>query len=97
MSIDLYLNYFIVASSRNLSKKNIFNTIIRNCLELLLTDTENPEAATGGVLLKKVYLKILQTSQENICARDSFLIKLQTSNTSGKLNFKTHFCIYMLF
>ena len=34
-------------------------------------------AATGGVLLKKVFLEISQNSQENICARVSFLIKLQ--------------------
>ena len=34
------------------------------------------EAANGGVLLKKVLLEILQNSQENTCARDSFLIKL---------------------
>ena len=37
----------------------------------------NTEAATGGVLLKKVFLEISQNSQENPCARDSFLIKLQ--------------------
>ena len=31
------------------------------------------EAATRGVLLKKVFLKIAQNSQENTCARVSFL------------------------
>ena len=36
------------------------------------------EAATGGVL-KKVFLKISQNSQEDTCARVSFLIKLQAS------------------
>ena len=35
------------------------------------------EAATEGVLLKNVFLKILQNSQENTCARVSFLIKLK--------------------
>ena len=35
------------------------------------------ETATRGVLLKKVLLKISQNSQENRCARVSFLIKLQ--------------------
>ena len=35
------------------------------------------EAATRGDLYKKVFLKVLQNSQENTCARDSFLIKLQ--------------------
>ena len=32
------------------------------------------EAATEGVLWKKMFLKILQNSQENTCARVSFLI-----------------------
>ena len=30
--------------------------------------------------VKKVFLKILQNSQENTCARASFLIKLQASD-----------------
>ena len=34
------------------------------------------EAVTGGVLWQKVFLEILQNSQENTCARVSFLIKL---------------------
>ena len=37
------------------------------------------EAATWGILSKKLFLKILQISQENNCARVSFLIKLQAS------------------
>ena len=35
------------------------------------------KAATGGVLYKKVFLEILQNSQENTSARASFLIKWQ--------------------
>ena len=35
------------------------------------------EAATRGVLWKKVFLEISQNSQENTCASVSFLIKLQ--------------------
>ena len=35
------------------------------------------EAATRGVLCKKVFLEISQNSQEKTCARVSFLIKLQ--------------------
>ena len=35
------------------------------------------EAATRGVLYEKVFLEIKLNSQENICARISFLIKLQ--------------------
>ena len=30
------------------------------------------EAATGGALLKKVFLEILQNWQQNTCARDPF-------------------------
>ena len=39
----------------------------------------NKEAVTGGVQLKKLFLKVSQNSHENTCARDSFLIKLQAS------------------
>ena len=35
------------------------------------------EAATRDALEKKVFLQILQNLQKNICARVSFLIKLQ--------------------
>ena len=35
------------------------------------------EAATGGVLQKKAFLKISEHSQENTCARVSFEVKLQ--------------------
>ena len=41
------------------------------------------EAATGGVLWEKVFLEIWQNSQENTCARVSFLIKLQTWTPLG--------------
>ena len=37
------------------------------------------EAATRGILLKKVFLKISQNLQENTRARVCFLIKLQGS------------------
>ena len=37
------------------------------------------EAATRGVLQKKVFLEISQNSQENTGARVSFLIKLEAS------------------
>ena len=36
------------------------------------------ETATADVLQKTVFLKSLQNSQENTCARVSFLIKLQS-------------------
>ena len=37
------------------------------------------EAAAQRCSLKKVFLEISQNSQENTCARVSFLIKLQAS------------------
>ena len=37
----------------------------------------NSEAATRGVLCKKVFLEIWQNSQENTCATVSFLTRLQ--------------------
>ena len=36
----------------------------------------NSEAATRGVLCKKVFLEISQNSQENACARVAILINL---------------------
>ena len=35
------------------------------------------EAVAQGSSVKKVFLEILQNSQENTCARASFLVKLQ--------------------
>ena len=43
-----------------------------------------PEAATGGVLDKKVLLEISQNSQENTCARVSFLMNFIKKETPGK-------------
>ena len=45
------------------------------------------EATTRGVPLKKVFLKISQNSQENTCARASFLIKLQAEITIARVYF----------
>ena len=42
------------------------------------TRKEVAKAATKGTLCKKVFLEISQNLHENICAKVSFLIKLQT-------------------
>ena len=47
---------------------------------LFQLEFKGPEAATGSVLQKKVFLEISQSSQENTCARVSLLIKLQACN-----------------
>ena len=43
------------------------------------------EAATRGVLCKKVFLQISQNSQENTCARVSFLIKFKKRDIKKNL------------
>ena len=56
---------------------------LKSCLHGQITETrgwkKSTEAATGGVLWTKVFLTVSQNSQENTCARVSFLIKLQPS------------------
>ena len=42
-----------------------------------------------GILFRKVFLEIWQNSQENICARVSFLIKLKASGLRPATLFKT--------
>ena len=44
------------------------------------------EAATGGVLLEKVFLEMSQNSQENTCGKVSFLIELQAEATASDLS-----------
>ena len=56
------------------------NTYARASLLICRTQTQqvfSSEAATRGVLFKKVFLEISQNSQEITCARVSFLIKLR--------------------
>ena len=45
-----------------------------------ICDENSFEAVSRMCSAKKVFLKISQNSQENICARASFLIKLQASS-----------------
>ena len=65
--------------SRNLCKKFPRNVIRFTIFHL-------SEAATGSVLLQKVFLEILQNSQENTCGKVSFLIKLQAETTASDLS-----------
>ena len=52
--------------------KTLFNVVSTLC-------TINKKAVTQRCSVKKVFLEISQNSQENTCARASFLIKLQAS------------------
>ena len=65
--------------SSNLYKKIICNVIGFTIFHL-------SEAGTGGVLLEKMFLKILQNSQEKTCGKVFFLIKLQTEATASDLS-----------
>ena len=49
----------------------------KNPVELISFNQVEWEAFARRCSLKKTFLKILQKSQENTCARVSFLIKLQ--------------------
>ena len=56
------------------------------------------EAATTGVLYKKVFLEISQNSQENTCTRASFLIKLQATTlvaASSPISLSPEFSLYL--
>ena len=54
--------------------------VVTNNLNTFIWINHKVEAATRGVLWKKVLLEILQNSQENTCARASFLLKMQASD-----------------
>ena len=64
--------------SINLCKKNFCNVTG-------FTIFHHSEAATGGVLLEKVFLEISKNSQENTCGKVSFIIKLQAEATTSDL------------
>ena len=47
------------------------------CQRYIQNPVRHPEVATGGVLSEKVFLDISRNSQENTCARVSFLMKVR--------------------
>ena len=83
--------------------RQIFYSIklqLHSHLRLCQASIVEPEAATRGVLWKNVFLEISQNSQENTCARVSFLksrrallkkrlwlrrFRVNSKNTSGRL------------
>ena len=54
--------------------------------------TPKDPSASGGVLWKSMFLKISQNSHGNICARVSFLKKLQAKRDFGTGVFCCEFC-----
>ena len=65
----------IVSVHQNLGKS--ISVFCRYMVDLVFYYKQNiSEPATGGVLQEKVFLEILQHSQENTCARVSFFNKV---------------------
>ena len=61
-----------------LTESKIFNKVSLN-LKIKIVVLVLAEAVAQRCSVKKVFLEISQNSQENTCARASFLIKLQVS------------------
>ena len=72
-SIMMIMNYF----SEMVDQRKTFRSYYSQGHSQRFSLSETSETATGGVLYTKVFLRISQISQENICDRASFLIKLQ--------------------
>ena len=70
-----YLNFLEYTTSTGSNEFQKFWSKVAK-LSIKVTNMMSIEAAIRGVLWKKVFLKISQNSQENTCARASFLIKL---------------------
>ena len=59
------------------------------------TNLDLKEAATRGVLCKKVFLEVSQNSQANNCARVSFLIKSQAWGLQPEACFPVNFVKFL--
>ena len=76
---------FAFDSLNNILCKTMFSLSVSLILFLMIHVLLNfnqlhTKTVTGGVLEKKVFLRISQISQENACVGVSYLIKLQTSS-----------------
>ena len=69
----LYTYLFLTVFGHFTFSTYVFSTLRCNAL-IVFSSREAAEAATGGVLQERVFLEISQNSQENSCARLSFLI-----------------------
>ena len=76
----LVLSFHLISSPASLIKSPL-HTQYTNSYKKWGWLLQSPEAISRGVLCKKLFLEILQNSQENTCARVSILIKLQASGT----------------
>ena len=70
----MYTHHFIKNQSKNeklIKKQEIIRNYFQNNNKKIIL-VKKPEAATRGVLQKKLFLKISQYSQENNCIGISF-------------------------
>ena len=76
---NIYFYNIVMKVTQICWKFNIFMTLSQPFNMILGTHSITPktEAAVQKCSVKKVFLEISQNSQENTCARVSFLIKLQ--------------------
>ena len=56
------------------------NTLFTEYLQMTTSAFSFSEAATGGILWKKMFLKILQNLQENTCGLQNFQEQLFTEH-----------------
>ena len=80
--IDMSFITFFEALHSNMEKIAIISPPVK---------IQYSEAAVRRCSVKKVFLEILQNSQENNCVRDSFLIKLQ-AKTISETDVSREFC-----
>ena len=73
-----YINFFqTLYSLKSVFSLNTGYVLTKFFIFKFDLNVNHPKAVVRGCSLKKVFLEISQNSQENTCARDSFLIKLQ--------------------
>ena len=83
-----------ISAVKHSTEKNLLCWISSICLQHIVQDYSwwglpEAEAVVRRCSVEKVFLEMLQNSQENTCAGVSFLIKLQTSGEIFKNTFFT--------
>ena len=87
MDIAKFLRTLIlkIVCERLLLVSDMFIVVSKTTVEKIQNYYRNTEAVVQMCSVKKVFLEISQNSQENTCARASFLIKLQASRPATVL------------
>ena len=80
-SLSLQFTFPVLAPAFYLSRITL-NVSVGTHWEYSVERTKKKEAITWGVILRKLFLKISQNSQENTYVRASLLIKLKSSDSN---------------